>query len=241
MNTVVPITAARGASGTARRSAHKPKRPDPDWATLEILFRAGSTFRQLAAMPYAAGRSFQAIQKHAEKHEWVQDRAAEAQQDAARILAVLDAKRILGDTNPNDPVVKALEQAHGSAFDATGQPKASTDPVFHAVVASIVMIKNRQRSRIDKLSGQLDKLLEMLGKVLSTDPVVAAEGKAEMIRSGESFTQAYSRAVVAAMRLQEMEARAHNLEAHPDDVKAFVPKVDRRSTPGFAPTGPDTE
>lgn len=212
----------------------KRARPQPQWDVLEEYYRGGYSLRSIAKLPEADGVSFQAVAKHAEKHDWVRDLSDKAQFEANKRLALLKFQN-LGVTNPNPDAINAVAAENLDVGDRKAAKKVTTTVIKEALTHQIFEVKLRQQNRSDKLRAAWDHAMNLIEELTHLDLNDEAQlDRAARIRTAigspkDSLTDILSKLASTHATLQMTEQRIYGLDKSGDeDFKPILPKIARR-------------
>lgn len=225
---------SRGVAETKRRPRQSARRAKPDWESLEIFYKTGYSYRQLASLAEADGISFQAIKQHADKHGWERDMSHAASMEAQKRLALLNFRRA-GVENPSDDAVEVLAREKTLKVDTAPRARSSRKDAFEAVVSEHLRVLQRHQNRGNRLDTAWDFLMGLIEEYFQLDFTDEQDLlRAGVIRSILSTTK--DGMVDLLVKLANVHARTQttdrvtwDLDAKKEeDVKPFMPTIPRR-------------
>lgn len=183
------------------------RKEKPDWDQIRGLYQAGVSVRAIAAMDIAAGRTHQAIDQYAKRHNWNRDNGAQASVDArTRVL--------------EEEVAKDNEKL-------TNKKRITAADVYEKDVDIKKTVLQRQKDRLEKLHADWDFLEKVIELKKNGD-----ERADDFVSYKESVFDLVTKQTNVAKTITELERSIHRLDADASkEIKPFIPMLAKRQAP----------
>lgn len=216
-----------------------------DWDALEIYYRAGYSFRQLASLPEADGVSHQAIAQHADRYGWMRDLSAAAKEEAQRRLALAAYGQSAEAAEGGDAAEPSKEEPAKPAAQLPRTGNKAQDArarAFEAVVQADMRVLERHKAQGDRLGKAWDTIMSMFERYLELDPTDEERARiaATIFNTRDGPADLLTKLTNAHVRVQGTDRTTWDLDGRKsNDIKPILPKVARRGVPGAAKPKPE--